>query len=1438
MHCKDGRVLELAATVTLAPGILSRYTKIVRFLPRYLFVNTLPYPLRLWQDSSIFRPPASDSTTEVAASQRKWHSREKHKRSAKKVNQYETLFGRETVLDERNVGIIPGGTRAHPSALYITSVGETEVVPFNLPDSRGERQLRIDLGGVWNLTASVSADLQGEYTLNVTRAVDLKMTPHVSTRGSPEFEVRMNPADVQRFTNELGIWFETEWQNDRKLIIKAVKKGSFAFQETDVHVGDELLLIDGDPISQMTFSEVMARLRRRLGELSESARTNTGRVKRRASLSFVGIGAKSSISSSQHEVLPLKLMFRTVEERLRRVRLKAARTQQGMHGPVTDEDLAIASDYSCYSRPTYLKVELREVQSTMFFILREQQIAPYQIQNRTINSTIYYRQKGCDGYAWQFLKPGQSCSYAWEEPLRPKRLTVRVATGSTLLSDGNTRAKNSFKPVDIAGPLKMFGEDHTSAGMFHKNIKDEKDSVFSPSISVRLEEIGFKDYLPCFVHREPEDDLSANRFLELEVDVIGATRVLVVQDASTSNGIVQLSQHLKLLGMKCNEVVERQKALAELKSSLADIQDNASDDEIICRAQELMDNDFQEENIITRCHQLVVEIVEANGLSPDSFVGSCNPYAEVFLKGQQIKRQSLFKKHDIRQTYYVSKTVSPTWQSQTFVFDVPENAITESRGHLVKVRLRNFRSVGYHTNLGAAQVELHCIRDQKSLTGWFPLTGRTGRQELETLSNWARGSIKMRLQWIYKTNALLDYFILLSEKQLLDLKESFEGMTQQLANKRAAEAKRQEEADGFTRVRMDDLVQLSGHLQKSKVKSTGRKCDGKELIARPFSAPPRQLKEDLSSSRMIHTVKPQRAHSTLSGKANYGKTTARRDQMQNLENLISQRRRDFSDHLGSLHDLNSKRSSVIVQKGYTGKISVSSFKTWAAAQVLIRDSDFAIVAAGSALHFSLNHDHQEKAEVAQQHFESKIEQAVSTKLGLPPQATGAMAVAAEESASAYLRSRKSFERSAKRKVMSALHPGGWLVVRPYTVLNLSDAYTGMFVRLRHGPKIQTTETVDARVCPTWTRHCPTGSSRLHRARKNFLEDNRNDLHIHIAPQKTSGSLVLSVVGERSHDVVHSKTELGVLHLPLGATISACIDSADIYNDCHMYDPLSAAKMYMRWFPLMSPIDAVPVEGDLGLSIRPPETEKETDSSFHDYFAPCIQLAIFWLPDSEGLGPTNPGGTWSSQHTGSAEGTSIIASPRVFHYYIADIGGVSAALIESQRAFELFSLSVSNIECRFWETKTKTRISLSIGWLQVDQQDDDAREPVILAPTPMGYIEPVVQVLAVMDNARTMAEVISFDFIDISIAEYDLTLEENILFSMFDFMTSVQLRKGFMVRSAQQGAGNLDRVAVSTDNKSLFDSGEGDDRPHLLSNLLSSNSEPVSNQKIYIEQLVL
>jgi hypothetical protein len=308
----------LTMVVSVAPGMLSGYTKIVRFLPRYLVVNALPSPIRLWQDSSIFRPPAADNSGDVTK-ERRWRlPKDKSKKNVKKVNQYEALWGRETILDERYVGPILSSTRAHPSALYVTTAGPGEIIPFNLPDTRGERLLRVDLGGEYNLTASISTNTPGEHTLKVTKAVDLRLLPHVLTRASHEYEIRLPTINLGPVVNELGIWFETEWGNEKIVIVKAVKKEAFAFNETDVHVGDELVSVDGVPVSRLSFSETMNKIRSRMTELAEKSTTARPRTTlRRASIrlvtSAVGLGRSANAASLDGELVPLVLRFRTVE---------------------------------------------------------------------------------------------------------------------------------------------------------------------------------------------------------------------------------------------------------------------------------------------------------------------------------------------------------------------------------------------------------------------------------------------------------------------------------------------------------------------------------------------------------------------------------------------------------------------------------------------------------------------------------------------------------------------------------------------------------------------------------------------------------------------------------------------------------------------------------------------------------------------------------------------------------------------------------------------------------------------------------------------------------------------------------------------------------------------------------------------------------------------
>lgn len=54
----------------------------------------------------------------------------------------------------------------------------------------------MQVGGGWNLSASFPVDSVGEYTLRLTRQVDVGKLRHISTRRSSEYEVKIPSMEV------------------------------------------------------------------------------------------------------------------------------------------------------------------------------------------------------------------------------------------------------------------------------------------------------------------------------------------------------------------------------------------------------------------------------------------------------------------------------------------------------------------------------------------------------------------------------------------------------------------------------------------------------------------------------------------------------------------------------------------------------------------------------------------------------------------------------------------------------------------------------------------------------------------------------------------------------------------------------------------------------------------------------------------------------------------------------------------------------------------------------------------------------------------------------------------------------------------------------------------------------------------------------------------
>ena len=1764
MNCKEGRTLELSVTVNVAPGFLSGYTKIVRFLPRYVVLNRLERPIRLWQDSSVFRPTGDDRVTanvdgaEPSKEARRWRYSHEEKHHRERINQYESMYGRPAILEERKVEGISEGTTAHRSAFYITTVGPCELLPFHLPDSRGERQLRVDLGAPFNVTASVAADFPGEHTLKVARAVDLRLLNHVSTRAAPKYKIVLPPPDdagIGQWDGELGVFFETDWGGDRKIIVKGTKRGKYAFNHTDIHVGDELLRIDGVSVVRMSFTDAMKLLKERLTAVAAAysnqqqrrAEEHPKRGQRRLSLIPTLMRRGSTGSTKQgdgDENSPprpthLSLTFRTLEERLRKVRVKAGREGGGHSSFLTktmskrhlvdDKPLSKRQigglddkgkpDLSTQDAPADINVEMKSMHNTMFVILRSQDAdnPPFCIQNRSINYIIFYRQRGCDNHPWNRLKPGESQAYSWEEPMKSKKLTVRVASNSQDVARTNDPAlsaqDSSSENGTDANDTSSFGTSDVEKrsmrtarlkqSLAYQFVDSEERGGYGASITVRLEEIGYKTFLPTPAKDSAFNGHTRRNFLNCEVDTDGGTRLLIISDDERSEderGV--LSKHVQTLEKQIAYEEERRKSLYELRFVLTQPvssgvnnpnvrEESFNDEEVKTNPKDRSEDrdtavendakrlveDYPEETTVTRRDQVVVEVQEAVGLNPTDFIGGCNPYCEVSLKGRSQSRKHLFQKRHKQKTYFIEKSLSPKWKDQIFVFDVPRAAVRVTRGHSIEVKLRNFRLVGQHSILGQASVHFGSLRDQRELEGWYPLAGRAGRRDVETasLSEWGRGSVKLRVQWIYTIPALLDYFLLLAERRLVELTKSRLGMTNQLAHALASDQRKREARDnsgGITKLakvqrkkknsnankppstrvikaassramvitrgnsnspgksprrspanikrglggrvgalqqalkmsrekylyalyfqtiesrrnrqgEQEDLQALtdtpnehmnlnnkltmgSGHnrmslddalpmIKELKSPMPGRKDSlgktkksleaffssqspgaSKDLPFRqspekfqshqkslddffsqqkgvdlPLTKPTTQVKTPFSpgirrGSRIFGDKGRQLAtsHRRLSldidledgvggdqevdqwepslrqGQAIYESivretsdfgisdllsvNTDQDDELKRKMNVmhlmdlgfVFHKNGDFfhTNHLPNhfrrslfASSMTDKKSSRLYRpKWAVGSSScIRQFKSYQAANNIFWDAELEVIKNEDSFTLQLKDKRHATPKEKTNFSESKI--VISEKLAVPDIAPKLSIERSLSCVEFMVLCRDKFERTCKRSLKTALNPGGWLTIRPITALNLPDTYTGMHVKLRYGSEVISSETVDAKVTPRWTPDdffdSSSGAFNPALAPKNsdggsvagFKRDG-NDLIVPVEPQQTSGSIKISVIAER----MNTKAELGVLHIPLGAAIAACIDCAEDVLDSSggaSTDP----PVYIRWFPLMNPRTTVPVEGDMGLSNRPKESEKVLDSMFQQYFAPCIQLALIWSPDSTQNVKKESVDDDEDQPstTFSFADPEVPEAPMMQNYVNADIGRISAALIDSQKATELLSFSALDIDVRYSVTKSKTRIGLVVGWIQLDNQEGRAREPVVLAPTPALHRQPTLQILAVKDNLRSKSNIVSYDYIGVALQEMDLTVEEAWIFDLWEFFMGI-MRRQRAKKQTVKGERRADVLLTSENCFAASDSEDTETDPTLLS-LLETEGDgesPSTRRKVYIEQLIL
>ena len=671
------------------------------------------------------------------------------------------------------------------SGHFIASVEPGAHVPFFLPDTRADRQLRVDVGAAFHLTSSFAADTTGEYCLKLTKPKDAASLNHISTRASASYEITLPPDDPEKlgWTGELGVWFETDWGR-KGVIVKGTKRGKFAFDHTDIHAGDVLVSVDGISVTNKSFDDIMEKLKTRFKESN-------------AVVDVDGFGFGDE-NENENESRPnqrkkkskkVALKFLTLEERMRLVRLKALKHQHGDEQETADDEYdqddlsspkksvpgeadSILNVFGCgkftirdaddemdmskarneiisawnstsNSNDDFIAVEMKNIASSLFLFVKaaNTSVPPYKVVNDAIDHVISVRQRGCEGHPWKILLPGMTISYTWEEPMKPRKLSVRVLSTTKTRKSLHHAHHHSHHMNIMSGKKKkkLFG------------VENEHEGAYGATRTVKLDEIGFSEYLPSMC--KEEDDTSD---LFCRVDADGATRVLTVtvngntdlekkvieehvdvlekEMLMLSDDLIKYSRLQKKLEISTRasivsaleaemhykldddfDIVDedergsnilREKSTARPKLLIGDsslgglssssrgegggISLNEINEELLAECEEVC----EESNFITKTDQLFVEIIEAIGLRATDLSGLSDPYCVVKLMNRDGGRRKIFNGDQKRKTYFVEKTLNPKWKHQAFVFDVNREAVSTTRGFFLRVRIKDFSLLG------------------------------------------------------------------------------------------------------------------------------------------------------------------------------------------------------------------------------------------------------------------------------------------------------------------------------------------------------------------------------------------------------------------------------------------------------------------------------------------------------------------------------------------------------------------------------------------------------------------------------------------------------------------------------------------------------------------------------------------------------------------------
>ena len=1232
-------VLEVGFNIFAAPSPrLSKYTKVIRFMPRFLIVNNTEHAIEITQPA-MFSDSGSRDQTKIILSK--------------------------------------------------------SILPYHLPNIVDERLLscRIHTGEKkkskesWLRSVAFPIDNLESYNLLLKRKYDLSTIPHVQTRSAAEYSVTFprlldkstsQGESEEKCVSEIGVWFETDWQ-EINIVVKGLKPGSWAANESGIQVGDVLLKVHTDSYAGKEFEKCMKSLKEKL------------------------------------KVGPCKLVFRTVEEKIRLIRALAAGNNDSSltgdrrrlkydNGDSKADFNVITVALKAYDACT--KITLTAVDLT--------KKSEYRIRNGTASHIIYFKQSvrftslGRFSDIWSTIYPGEEVNYFFENPVLDSRIEkkqISVKLGPNILCPEHITHHDFTKIYYI--------EDMISEPVdFIRSLTNYKQKRHN-KVDINFDIIGAEANIVTNSHSEEK--------VGVKVSVTSQNNIKLVQIVPDSTKYVSESQYCEKFA------TEQIKILKELEEKLNNrvIQDfqSAMDQELmdaterLKKFQETLDpfkltafSEFKQllDTDTNQSNQLIVEVLECKELRPFVTGQKENIYCRIELKKTIDSLISRRKCLASKSTYVCNQTLDPTWINQKFVIETPEDALNYSSFYTLKISVFCKGLIQKAKLIGSMELPLSCLSEDVLQRPCEDALRRLSDDSLDE-----NPSVGENMLHTLCENALSKLKEdLLTEDVIKSMRKNAEKCTRESDPSKHLS---QKAFMSFVEA-LEPKLELSGWFPLSSKRAVLRQTSEDSTYANAGSVGSIRLR--------LHWI-----HSNEGLKSSFRLSIKRR--IKELENLLSSIEKSVSKSLiyeaSNTFKIRSRSSTT------RRKSSMSRLLTGPESPDVNCLRSIRLTPSPANIEFNCSFSPRKSYSMHWDHYDA-IHKWISSSSTIPKTAAKDLLQQRKRWFKVYQERlfQEGIQREYRRSTVYVGSRKGTIEIYPVIVENIGHLSRGSYVFCR--------ATFGQVVCASQSIRCESISTESSFVQKdsygNIMCPFKFDIDLTDIKKKYIGSIFIGVVNETYSSVKEVKN----VELPIFRLLeSICAETSN-------------NGWFTRYFPLYNP-NFTNHYGD-HIRLNEYSESKEEKGTLIEHH-PRIQLSMRWVPDDV-----------STQRRHSITADSISNAPKKF--LRLQIPSLSIAIIDSRNSRELMQVSASGVDIRYSENLEHADTIVNIDWCQVDNQLPDAAAPVLLAPLITKKAQPTLRLHVIKNNNPLLS---GYDKIAVVVQELDLNLEQDTVIGMWDTIQS-------------------------------------------------------------------